>query len=210
LIWINALLSPAVTVALSPGGNLVMPEAPPRTGRRVCPSAPAPVRLPGADPIGIVDAETDRHLVLCDQLESLADRLGERIDLMHAENLLLRIQQSLSQHVRLQETFLFPVLRIRTADDQFLRLLSQVEYEHSVDQSVAVEMSEAVTCAISSRKPGHFDALGYLFRSYFESSRRHSDWERKVIHARADELLTDADRLHLAVIMLREKPQAFA
>jgi hemerythrin-like domain-containing protein len=154
------------------------------------------------DPISILEMDTTRHLLLCDELEALADRLCASFDLILAEDVIARIGRSLQRHVDFQERLLFPALRLRAGDDERLdRMLTHIEYEHAADQGVVVEMAEALSTAIRVPYFRQMDALGYLFRCYFEGARRHSAWERRALYTRANELLTDTDKTNLSFLM---------
>lgn len=160
-----------------------------------------------ADPISILEMDTTRHLLLCDELEALADRLCANFDLLLAEDVIARIGRSLERHIDFQERLLFPALRLRAGDDDRLNhILNHIEYEHAADQGIVVEMAEALSNAIHVPYFRQMDALGYLFRCYFEGARRHSAWERRSLYTRADELLTDTDKTNLSFLMEMRSP----
>ena len=154
----------------------------------------------GGDPIAILERDQDEYLKLCHALEEVADALPGNVDFIKAEAAVLLLRDGFANHVSAQEEVLFPALRRRAAPgDRIDVLLGQAEYEHAVDQGLAVEVSEALASLIEQRHTANPEMVGYLLRCFFEGYRRHAAWERNVINVICRQRLTEDDCAELAL-----------
>ncbi len=152
------------------------------------------------DPIAILERDQDEYLKLCHALEEVADALPGNVDFIKAEAAVLLLRDGFANHVSAQEEVLFPALRRRAAPgDRIDVLLGQAEYEHAVDQGLAVEVSEALASLIDQRHTANPEMVGYLLRCFFEGYRRHAAWERNVIYVICRQRLTEDDCAELAL-----------
>ena len=151
------------------------------------------------DPIAIFEDEQEEYLKLCTALEEIADSLLGNIDFIIAEEAVSLLREGFANHIFCQQELLFPLIRKRAEPlDNIDVLLSQLEYEHAVDQGLAVEVSEALADLVEQRRVENPEMLGYLLRCFFEGYRRHSSWEKNVIYPICRKRLTKEDSSDLA------------
>lgn len=163
------------------------------------------------DPIAILEREQEEYLKLCAALEEIADALPGNVDFAVAETAVTLLRDGFACHISSQQDFLFPMLRQRVTSKPDLEVvLAQLEYEHAVDQGLAVEVSEALGELVEHRNTANPEMIGYLLRCFFEGYRRHSAWERLVLFNICRECLTAQDQTDLALRLNSLPRPAFA
>jgi hemerythrin-like domain-containing protein len=134
------------------------------------------------DPFVKIAADHRAQIELCDILESIADRLPEPAERSLVNHALDLIERSWRPHMEFEENCLFPILRTRLcADSPAHDMLNQFEVEHANDSDVLGEIALALEAVVAPRPLCEPVAVGYLFRSFFESQRRHINWETAVV-----------------------------
>lgn len=121
-------------------------------------------------------------LLLCDLLESIADRLPHGLDreecLMLAGSLgpmLRRIQAH-------EEAVLFPaLLGWSGALPEIAETIERLRSEHQVDGCYAEDVEDMLRSYGEGRPTVAPDAAGFMLRGFFESLRRHVAFERQLL-----------------------------
>lgn len=122
-------------------------------------------------------------LTLCSSLEAMADTLSPRFCFDTVIELLERLNAALSEHIELQEAFLFPKLRLETAESEIEPVLAQLEYEHAYGNGLLIEVTESVvTRPRTTPSCADLERIGCLLRHVFEGNRRHLAWEAAALN----------------------------
>lgn len=153
---------------------------------------------PAGDPISLLEAEHASLLALCDVLEQIADRLPNHVSRKLAGLAASQLAFDLQTHIRFEEDDLFPLLRERAFLDYPIRsILKQLEREHEADETYAQEIAEELRIIADNGDPRNAEMLGYMLRGFFDSQRRHIQWENALLLPIAREVLqpSDLDRL---------------
>lgn len=125
-------------------------------------------------------------LRLCDDLETVADRLPAAISPHDCKLLAARLDMLMTEtHVE-EERVLIPLL-MSDGRVELSQLANRLRREHEVDTVTMQEVVEALRTLAGARPMTSPDATGYLLRAFFESLRRHIHSEQDIIA-----LLTDA------------------
>jgi hypothetical protein len=121
------------------------------------------------------------QLVLCDQLEEIADSLPANIDrkkCLYAAKALSPLIKGVHNY---EETILFPWLESTTDIQPALReTLNRLKFEHCEDACFAEELTDTLL-RLGSGEPVNVEATGYMLRGFFEALRRHIAFEREHI-----------------------------
>jgi len=133
-------------------------------------------------PLTRIEHEHAVQRALCDSLERIADGLPHSIDLPLAAAAVPLLRDALPLHMAMEEQVLFPFLRLRAApEDNIDGILGQVEGEHEIDRSLALEIAARLEEMVEARSAANPNVLGYLLRGFFETKRRHMSWENNVV-----------------------------
>ncbi|MFV0474554.1 MAG: hemerythrin domain-containing protein [Pikeienuella sp.] len=124
------------------------------------------------------EACIDRQFALCLALESLADSLPARMDTYEAIRLLEKLNATLRQIHRFEETMVFPVLMISARD--LRETLERLRTEHLEDEDQAADIRDALETYVTHRG-GAPDEIGYMLRGLFTAMRRHLAFDRDQI-----------------------------
>lgn len=174
-------------------------------GARACSTSSWPT-----DPLDRLFAEHARQLELCDALEHIADGLPNRFERKLLREVINVLAHGMTRHFGFEETVLFPLLRRRASSDApLLAALDQLEIEHERDGGLCSELADELRLFLLKEQPRNAEMLGYMLRGYFESQRRHIEWENSVILPSAQRLLTAQDRIELASRLKRD-PQRYS
>lgn len=175
-------------------------ETTPRNGGRIMP----------ANPIDRIAAEHKLQLQLCDALEFIADGLPDSVDRRLVRQVIAILDRGLEAHFRAEETFLFPLLRQRGANDPSLvAALDQLEMEHLRDEDISGELVDELRLLAERGHARNPDMLGYMLRGFFEGQRRHIAWENGVVLPAARRMLS-ADDLKGLEAAQKEPPEGLA
>lgn len=125
------------------------------------------------------DAGIALQFDLCRAVEAVADSLPSRID-THAAILLAEgMQATLVRCHRLEETLIFPILRI--SHRRFGHVLDRLSAEHVEDEDQAAEMGDALKMLVAGQTGVSAAEVGYMLRGLFTPLRRHLAFERETI-----------------------------
>ncbi len=119
------------------------------------------------------------QLALCDELERLADDLGDRPDRQRCMELARRMESVMGRAREFERSQMFPALHQLTGagsdrcDILSARLLEQLESEQEDDFLLVGEATEALLEFGGGKSSVSPDAIGYLLRGLFVGLRRH-------------------------------------
>ncbi len=131
------------------------------------------------------------QLLLCEELEAVADGLGTQPDRQHCIEVAARMEPVMNRAHEFEEKTFFPALQdlmekdINGSSRVINRFLMQLKAEHEDDVCLAGEVVEALQeygCGPSHVSP---DAIGYLLRGFFVGLRRHLAFEEEVLRTLA-------------------------
>ena len=122
-------------------------------------------------PLPLIEA-LDRQLILCNQLEEIADSLPDRVDrqccLEVARNVVLTTKHFHGVEARL----VFPQL-LDAADVSRRAWIEELRLEQVGDEYKAEEVQQELQALGKGRSVLAPEAIGYLLRGFFDGSRRH-------------------------------------
>ncbi len=163
----------------------------------------------GVHPVEVLEREHKLHEQICDSLERIADSLPDEVDRSLCATMVVALRFDLPLHHRDEEEGLFPLLRARaTKEDGVTGMLGQLSREHSIDESSADELVDFLQALSKGRRADNPNMFGYMLRGFFESYRRHIQWENKVILPMSRRLLTDEDLASLTRLMIKNRMRA--
>lgn len=113
------------------------------------------------------------QMVLCDALESLADRLPDNV--AHGECLHLRraIPPILTAVHRLEEEIILPfIAKYGRMPLGLPEILDQIHYEQIEEECYAEELCDALRAFGTGLVKPSPETLGYMLRAYFDCARR--------------------------------------
>lgn len=120
-----------------------------------------------------------RILCICRDLEGFADALPNRLDLALCHQLAHEIVALMKKCHANEERSLeeLDLERVSSLKASIARLKS----EHVRDQYSAEEIAEALSHISEMEPVANPDALGFMFRAFFEAQRRHIAFEKEQI-----------------------------
>ncbi|MEZ5923676.1 MAG: hemerythrin domain-containing protein [Hyphomicrobiaceae bacterium] len=142
------------------------------------------------DPLDALEHDHAFQLELCDLMEELADSLPVG-DAIIAAAVVPVLRQGVVGHMRLEEETLFPLLKVHTRNrPQVEAVTSLLTREHEADVGFLEEVADALDAFVGEGGVENPEMLGYMLRFFFESQRRHIDWENSVLIPLARDVLT--------------------
>jgi hemerythrin-like domain-containing protein len=121
------------------------------------------------------------QLVLCDQLEQIADSLPANVDrqkCLYAARALSPLIKGVHKY---EENILFPWLEnISDIQPALRETLNRLKFEHCEDACFAEELTDTLQ-RLGSGAAVNVEATGYMLRGFFEALRRHIAFEREHI-----------------------------
>lgn len=158
------------------------------------------------NPIDVLVWGHQYHLRICDTLEHIADNLLDGVDRASCENAIKALRHDLLIHHRDENHGLFPILRRRSRrGDNVDGILDQLLMEHAADESYAIEVTECLSHLAAGAQPNNPNMIGYMLRGFFESYRRHLNWECKLVLPLARRRLGEEDVTELGQKMLNHR-----
>jgi len=146
------------------------------------------------NPLKLIADDHCWQLVLCDGLETIADTLPNDVDYRLISLASEVLKKAISQHNRLEEEALFPILLGRLNEDSHLRsAFKQLHQEHETDGEHALEIADELDRIVINRRVENPEMLGYMLRGFFDALRRHINWENQTVLPLAADLLTTKD-----------------
>ena len=122
----------------------------------------------------------DEALLLCDELERIADGLPHKVERTLCLSIARRIVPMLKESHTYEEAVVFPAFAAAAAQpavgDASVRRLKA---EHVEDECAAQDLAD-ILFAIGHGSPiDNPEALGFMLRAFFETMRRHIAFERE-------------------------------
>lgn len=146
------------------------------------------------DPLDALAHDHTFQLELCELMEGLADSLPEG-DIIIAAAVVPVLRHGVTGHMRFEEEALFPLLRGHEAEaPQVHSITSQLTREHEADVDFLEEVAAALDAFVVEGVIDNPEMLGYMLRFFFESQRRHIEWENRVLIPLARDVLTPDER----------------
>lgn len=169
------------------------------------------IELTLPDPIAILLEDHGLQFELCDVLERIADGLPDNVDRTMSAAVVAVLRIGMPRHMRFEEEALFPLLRVRAFwEDDLDRALSQLELEHESDESFALEIADELEALAINGQAKNAEMLGYMLRGFFDSQRRHIEWENTIVIPLARRVLTHDDLHALRERLLDDTPSRHA
>ena len=146
------------------------------------------------DPLDALEHDHAFQLELCDLMEGLADSLPGG-DVVIAAAVVPVLRHGVTGHMRLEEEALFPLLRRHRTDRPEVQVVTtQLTREHDADVGFLEEVADALDAFVTEGIVENPEMLGYMLRFFFESQRRHIEWENRVLIPLARAVLTADDK----------------
>lgn len=114
----------------------------------------------------------DRQVALCDLLESIADSLPDQIDRQQCLEVARAVVITTIRLHEVEDRHLFSQLLARGDTGREL-LIEELRLERSADEYRAEEVQEELRLLGKGQSKLAPEALGYMLRGFFDSSRRH-------------------------------------
>ncbi len=134
---------------------------------------------------GLTDKLDAHHAALtslCNALESIADDLPNFADPPRCLYIANTIHPIVRSAHEFEESTVFGVLLNTVGTKSGVSAsLERLRYEHWEDQGYALEINEGLLAALSDRRTGSADHLGYMLRGFFGGMRRHIAFEVEYI-----------------------------
>jgi len=127
-------------------------------------------------------AEHELIRAVCDRLEAIADALPVVPQRESLSELIALLQFGIPAHCRHEEEELKDALASSEEGQAWLRqAASLIIEEHHENETIMLELAEALEDYGDRQDTTRADALGYLIRHFFSQMRRHMAWEDQVI-----------------------------
>ncbi|MDF1730235.1 MAG: hemerythrin domain-containing protein [Minwuia sp.] len=127
-------------------------------------------------------AEHDLIRAVCDRLEAIADALPVVPRRESLSELIALLQFGIPAHCRHEEAALKEAMGSSEEGQAWLRQAAGlIIAEHHDNETIMLELAEALEEYGTRQDPARADALGYLIRHFFSQMRRHMAWEDQVI-----------------------------
>lgn len=118
---------------------------------------------------------------VCDRLEAIADALPEAPQRESLPELVALLRFGIPAHCRYEESRLRELLAEEAERGWLHEAADLIIAEHHENESLMLELAEALEDHADRCSPDRADALGYLLRHFFSQMRRHMAWEDQVI-----------------------------
>lgn len=156
--------------------------------------------------LDLIEHEHYLQAQICDSLEAIADGLPDGADKRLCAQVACALREELPLHHRDEECGLFPLIEQRAQPgDGITDILARLAMEHATDESFASELLESLDILSEGGRLKNPDMVGYMFRSFFESYRRHLHWENAVVLPLARSRLLPQDMMKLEEAMARNR-----
>lgn len=124
----------------------------------------------------------DMQLLLCDELEALADSLASDDSRQRSLHLARAICPLVASTHQIEEALLFDPLGCFAGHlPDMPTTLQRLRFEHHSDLCFAEELQDALLAFGRRNDPITADAMGYMLRAFFECVRRHVAFEREIM-----------------------------
>lgn len=158
-----------------------------------------------SDPLAIILSGRQQQRAFCDDLETIADQLLDRMDTKFCAELLDIVCDGLPLFQRDEEA-LYEIIRTRNEGNNSLaRWIDQVITEHRRNDDYALELADPLSDLAAGRCLENVQATGYLFRCTFEAIRHHLAWEEITFFSDTFEPLTAAEDALLSAAIAKHR-----
>ena len=124
----------------------------------------------------------DALLVLCDELEALADSLPSGTDRQRCLHLARAVPPLVASSHAIEEELLFhPLSCLAGRVPDMPSTLERLRFEHHSDLCFAEELNDMLLAFGRGDELMTADAVGYMLRAFFESVRRHVAFEKEIL-----------------------------
>ena len=126
-------------------------------------------------------ARTDEKLQLCAAMEEIADALPANVDrvaCLNVANTLVPMIRSIHDY---EERVVFRLFQAALPNAEAAESIQRLRAEHVEDECSADEITEVLMGIGHGRKIENPEALGYMLRAFFDTTRRHIAFEREHI-----------------------------
>ncbi len=138
------------------------------------------------EPVRVIERAHGDVLMLCQQLEEIADSLPALVDRRLCHDVSELIVSLVADVHRYEETILFPWLEQHYPRKPVLHeSLRRFRAEHLEDEGYAGEISEMLQ-RIALARSYQPETVGYMLRGFFEGVRRHVACEREYLYELLD------------------------
>ena len=166
-------------------------------------------RSGNVNPLNAIRKNHRFHIYVCDAIEEVANDLPDRIDPDRCMRIADTLTRELPMHHADEEQGLFPLLNKRSLpEDRMPNILQELARQHAIDSDQAAELLDPMSRIATGKTVKNPDMLGYMFRSFVETYRRHLIWEIEFLLPLAHKRLYSEDLVDLKIQMMnhREKP----
>jgi hypothetical protein len=124
----------------------------------------------------------DMQLLLCDELEALADSLPSGVGRQRCLHLARAIYPLVASSHEIEEALLFdPLSSFDGSMPNMPLTLERLRYEHHFDLCFAEELNDMLLAFGRGEDLMTADAVGYMLRAFFETVRRHVAFEKEIL-----------------------------
>lgn len=160
------------------------------------------------NPLDIIAHSHVLQQELCDALERIADGLPDDVDRRLCARAAANLQYDIPLHHRDEEQGLFPRLLMKVEPSDGLKeILERLAAEHAADTDLGAEIAECLDALAQGQRPPNPDMVGYMLRGFFESYRRHIQWENTLVMPLARKRLSEEDFEAISAIMERNRSE---
>ena len=158
------------------------------------------------NPLDAIKKNHKFHNYLCDAVEEIADSLPDKADTDLCQRVINVLPVELFLHQKDEELGLFPLLEKRSQpEDRMSDIINELVREHLTDTDQAAELLIPMSELASSQRTDNPNKVGYIFRRFVESYRRHLVWETEFILPLANKRLLFEDLANLQLQMFRNR-----
>lgn len=124
----------------------------------------------------------DMQLLLCDELEALADSISTGADCQRCLHLARAVYQLVASSQEFEEALLFePLSSFAGRLPDMPSTLQRLRFEHHSDLCFAEELNDVLLSFGRGEDRMTADAVGYMLRAFFEGVRRHVAFEKEIL-----------------------------
>lgn len=124
----------------------------------------------------------DMQLLLCDELEALADSLPFGADRQRCLHLARAVYPLVASSHEIEESLLFdPLGGLVERVPDVRETLERLRFEHHADLCCAEELHDALLAYGRGDMRMTADAVGYMLRGFFQGVRRHVAFEKEIL-----------------------------
>lgn len=122
----------------------------------------------------------DRVTAACDELETIADALPDRVAPGQCERAVRETAAAVRQMHACENDLLMPLLA-NAHRPELRKIAGDLEQAHLVDGESLIEVDEVLTALALGQPILSTDATGYMLRAFFEGLRRHIGREKDLL-----------------------------